>query len=241
MASINLTVPSATGLSWAKGTSHDIKWTSVGLTATARIRIQLYKGGTWKKTIVETDNDGVYTWAIPSGATAIPIVGGDYKIKLESVTTPVVSDWSNNNFAIAASSGGGVTDSITVTSPHGGESWQRGTTHNITWSKTGDPGANVKIELLRAAGTVVAGVIAASTSNDGTFAWTISSSRTAGTGYKVRITSITKTSVSNTSNGYFAIVAAPGPGAKINLKGPDLKMAAVVVIIAVAVAYFVNR
>ena len=38
---------------------------------------------------------------------------------------------------------------ITVTSPNGGETWQRGTSHTVTWSYTGSPGSNVKITLLK--------------------------------------------------------------------------------------------
>ncbi len=34
---------------------------------------------------------------------------------------------------------------ITVTSPNGGETWQRGTSHTITWSYAGSPGSYVKI------------------------------------------------------------------------------------------------
>ena len=33
-----------------------------------------------------------------------------------------------------------ILDSITVTSPNGGESWHQDTTHSISWNYTGDPG-----------------------------------------------------------------------------------------------------
>jgi len=38
--------------------------------------------------------------------------------------------------------------SITVMSPDGGDTWQRGTSQTITWSYTGSPGSMVKIVLL---------------------------------------------------------------------------------------------
>jgi len=40
---------------------------------------------------------------------------------------------------------------ITVISPNGGETWEKGSTHNITWAYAGNPGAQVKIQLLKAA------------------------------------------------------------------------------------------
>jgi hypothetical protein len=79
------------------------------------------------------------------------------------------------------------TAGITVTSPNGGESWNRGTTHTITWDKVGDMGANVKIELLK--GTS-ASTIKSSTANSGSYSWTISSKQSLANNYKIRITTI---------------------------------------------------
>ena len=66
---------------------------------------------------------------------------------------------------------------LTVTSPNGGESWQRGTSHTVTWSYTGSPGSTVKIMLLKAGAEV--GTIIASTSigssGTGSYTWPISS------------------------------------------------------------------
>ena len=50
---------------------------------------------------------------------------------------------SNSNFAITVGT-------LIVTAPNGGQNWVRGTTHTITWSKTGSPGSYVKIKLLKA-------------------------------------------------------------------------------------------
>jgi len=38
---------------------------------------------------------------------------------------------------------------LIVTSPNGAENWTQGTTQTIRWNYTGDPGAYVKIELLK--------------------------------------------------------------------------------------------
>jgi hypothetical protein len=90
--------------------------------------------------------------------------------------------------------------SLTVTSPNGGESWVRGTTHAITWASIGSVGANVKIELLKSG--VVKGTI--TTPNDGSYSWTIGSSNL-GTDYKVRITSTSNSAITDSSDNNFAI------------------------------------
>jgi peroxiredoxin len=92
---------------------------------------------------------------------------------------------------------------ITVTSPNGGEKWVRSTAHTITWSKSGSTGSYVKIELLKSG--AVNRVIASSTANDGSYSWTIPSTQTPGTDYKIRITSTAYSSISDSSNSNFAI------------------------------------
>jgi len=100
--------------------------------------------------------------------------------------------------------------SITVTSPNGGESWQRGTTHTVSWSYTGSPGSTVKLVLLKAGAEV--GTIIASTSigsgGTGSYTWPISSSGTTGSDYKVSVQSISQPTVTDSSNNYFALTPA---------------------------------
>jgi hypothetical protein len=60
---------------------------------------------------------------------------------------------------------------IIVTSPNGGENWNSGTTHDITWTSTGSI-ANVHIYYSPDNGTNW-GVIVANTANDGSFIWTV--------------------------------------------------------------------
>jgi len=129
---------------------------------------------------------------IPSTQT----LGTNYKIRITSTSKPSITDSSNSNFAIVAGT-------LTVTSPNGGEIWKRGTVHTITWSKSGSPGSYVKIELLK--GGVVNRVITSGTANDGSYSWTILSTQAAGTDYKIRITSTTYSSISDSSNSNFRI------------------------------------
>jgi hypothetical protein len=94
------------------------------------------------------------------------------------------------------------TPTITVTSPNGGESWVRGTTHLITWTSSGSVGANVKIEILKSG--VVKGAV--TTANDGSGSWTIGSTYL-GTDYTIRITSTSNPAITDSSDSDFAITA----------------------------------
>jgi len=94
------------------------------------------------------------------------------------------------------------TEAINVTSPNGGEFWQQGSTHTITWSSTNFTG-NVKIELV---GTNPS-VIVASVANTGSYTWNISPTQTIATDYKVKISDAADGNPSDMSNSTFAIVA----------------------------------
>lgn len=92
--------------------------------------------------------------------------------------------------------------SITVVSPDGGEDWAINTAHNITWS-SGSLGKYVKLELLK--NRVLNRVITPRTPNDGSYNWTIGSTQTLGTDYKIRVKSTTKSAYADTSNNNFRI------------------------------------
>jgi Ca2+-binding RTX toxin-like protein len=96
--------------------------------------------------------------------------------------------------------------SLIVTSPNGGESWQEGSTQTITWDSTGNPGSNVKFELYK--GGQLNRTISSSTSNDGSYVWTIPSSQATGSDYTVKITSTSNSSYTDTSNANFSITAS---------------------------------
>jgi PKD repeat protein len=105
------------------------------------------------------------------------------------------------------------TGSITVTSPNGGETWQRGTTHTVTWDYSGSPGSYVKITRLQ--GGIEVGTISASTpigsGGKGSFIWSILPTGSTGSNCKVRIQSISQSAISDTSNGYFSLVTGTTP------------------------------
>ncbi|MEJ2196712.1 MAG: Ser-Thr-rich GPI-anchored membrane family protein, partial [Ignavibacteriaceae bacterium] len=75
---------------------------------------------------------------------------------------------------------------ITITSPNGGESWQAGTSQEITW--TDNLPGSVTIELYK--GGLLNSVISAGTASNGSKTWDIPLSLVSGSDYSIRITSI---------------------------------------------------
>jgi len=94
---------------------------------------------------------------------------------------------------------------LTVVSPNGGELVRRGSTYVIGWSYIGNPGATVKIELLK--GGVVKKSLtttaAVGSNGTGTFNWIIAKNQTLGTDYTIRISSAG--GFTDSSNGSFTI------------------------------------
>jgi len=101
----------------------------------------LYIGGSLNRIINHsTSNDGYYVWLVPLKQD----VASDCRIKVTSTANSSYNDDSDNDFSIMELL------LVTVNSPNGGESWQRGTSHEIAWDSVGDTGSDVKIELYRA-------------------------------------------------------------------------------------------
>jgi hypothetical protein len=190
---ITVTSPNG-GEYWLPGSTHNITWTD---NISENVIIQLFKNNVWNKTITSsTPSNGTYSWTIAAGQA----VGSDYKIKIISTVNTAIWDKSDNNFTINSSY-------ITVTSPNGGESWVRGSTHNITW--TDNISENVMIQLFK--NNVWNLTITSSTPSDGTHPWTIPSGQAAGTDYKIKIISTLNTSIYDKSDNNFSITASKSP------------------------------
>ena len=100
-----------------------------------------------------------------------------------------------------------ITEQIRVTSPNGGESWQRGTTHDITWIPTGIPAATVHITLWKSG--VKVKTLVDLTADDASWQWEIPVDQELGSDYKVHVVSDNVAS-DDFSDQYFSIVDAPG-------------------------------
>ena len=131
-AGITVTSPNG-GRSWKAGTTRTISWTYKGIPGDF-VKIELLKGGL--ATLVKSgvsigaNGKGSWSWTIPKKKTP----GTDYKIRVTSTTMGKCKDTSNKYFTITG-------PTIAVTSPNGGETWQAGTKHTISWSYTNNPGS----------------------------------------------------------------------------------------------------
>ena len=189
--------------SWQAGTTNTIKWSYTGNPGSS-VKIDLYNNIFFYSNIaasvpVGSGGLGSYSWKIPS--TQQP--GNLYQVKVTS-TTAAYSDASDSYFTITAP----VLPSITVAAPNGGESWKVNTTHQITWNYTGSPGTYVKIDLMKGASVVktISSKASIGTGGSGSYSWTVPRTQTAGTDYRVKITSTSNNSYTDTSNSNFSII-----------------------------------
>ena len=94
---------------------------------------------------------------------------------------------------------------ITVTFPNGGEIWAAGTNQPITWTSSGVTGP-VRIHLSRNGGSTWTTIIA-TTSNDGSQAWSVTGPAT--TQARIKVVSIANSDVFDISDADFIITGPP--------------------------------
>jgi hypothetical protein len=101
---------------------------------------------------------------------------------------------------------------IALKTPNGGESWKQASVHSINWTYSGTPGSYVKIVLVK--GGKLSSFINNKTSigsgGNGSFSWTIPSTQVSGSDFKVKVTSISNTSISDISDNTFTIQSGGG-------------------------------
>ena len=93
-ASITVVKPNGNE-TWLLGSTQAITWTSEHVTSD--VKIELYRGTEQESTIKSsTDNDGNYSWDIPTSLTA----ASDYKVKIIAEDNSTIYDMSDTSFAI---------------------------------------------------------------------------------------------------------------------------------------------
>jgi hypothetical protein len=143
-----------------------------------------------------------------SGDTSTP-VGTNSNSYTTLALTQTTSYWVriSNDCGYSHSSGAIITvNGIYITSPNGGESLPSGMTQTIRWDYTGNPGAYLKIELLK--GGVLNKVITSlARTSTRSFNWRLPATLTPGADYSIRITSRTNSAFTDTSDSNFTIAA----------------------------------
>ncbi|MBN1482063.1 T9SS C-terminal target domain-containing protein [candidate division KSB1 bacterium] len=179
------------GESWDVGTIQRIRWASEFVIGNIKLDLSRDAGNSWESITADTLNKGTYSWSVKGPETQSALVA-------LSALDGSAADTSDAAFTIITP------PSITVTSPNGGEMWQIGETHTITWQSYKIDG-NVKIEISRDAGQSWS-VISASVSNVGFLEWTVTGP--ASTTALIKISS-SNGSVSGTSDSTFSIHEPP--------------------------------
>ncbi len=178
LGSIEVTSPSA-GEEWLYGETHTITWVATG-TMNSSVKLRLQQNGSNIVAITDvTPNDGSYSWTVPASVPAAT----NYVVMVKTIDS-VVFDTSEE-FTIAEESNN---PTLTVTSPVSSSNWSSGSTHSVTWNKTGAQDANVKIELFK--NGALDTTIISSTANDGSYSWMIDGNKPTGSDYMVRITTL---------------------------------------------------
>jgi hypothetical protein len=197
-ATLQITSPNG-GEQWQTGTPHTITWQTGNTSVTPNVQLLLLENGAETVVIANsTPNDGSQPWTVTQGLTP----GAFYRVRIRSTTNAANTDDSDANFTITNVS----PVTITVTAPNGGEPITLGSVFDITWSTSGAALANVRIELYQQAGALVQ-LIEASTPNDGSQSWSVSTGLTPASNYVIRISDPSNPSNFDESNAAFTLQA----------------------------------
>ena len=209
---VTVTSPNG-GENWKVGTKWTIKWKYAGDIG-ENVKIELLRGDTVVKTIAPNaaSSTGSFIWKVPTALA----YGDNYRIAVTGNAAISRTDLSDNSFAISG-------PTLDVTSPDGGESWRRGTPHDITWTYTGNPGGMVKIQLLKGGGILgtLTSACPIGTSGQGSFSWTVQQNLQVAANYQIKITHTVIAGCTGTSDSPFGIAKALAAVSA----GPDQKVA----------------
>ncbi len=197
---ITLLQPTDAGIHWKVGTEHLVSW-SDNFQDSVKV-VLMHKDSVYSVLSTNAYGSG-YAWTI---ADSIP---GDtnYRITVSNTLDSAIADTSAHYFAIDSISSSDTTapaKTVTLVQPNGGENWAVKTSHLISWYDNFS--SPVKIELMH--GGAFHSVVVSSVSGNG-FAWTIPDTITADTSYKIKVLNTSDTTIIDTSNASFSILATP--------------------------------
>ncbi len=162
--SLELTTPNGWE-HWTLGTTKAITWNAVNYTGT--VRLVLFKNGVRFGNIVANlpASAGTYAWTVgQTYDSGMAPKGSDYRLYLRSTDNTIV-DPSDYRLGLIDPA------QLEMTSPNGGESWELGTTQNITWNANGYAGT-VRLILFQKAAKV-GQIVANLPADQGSYAWTV--------------------------------------------------------------------
>ena len=188
-----LTAPNGTETFFV-GDPTNIAWTKTGTLGNVELRYSTDGGTTYPAGgLIVT---GIAATATPYAWTVPDAIGTQLRVKVLLLSDPSnVFDESNANFTIKGK--------LLLNAPNGAETWEVGTSQNITWTRTGSI-ANAELRYSTDGGTTYPAIIIASTAAaTGAYAWTIPDA--IGTALKVKVTDVLDATVNDVSNANFTI------------------------------------
>jgi hypothetical protein len=170
---------------WSTGYSYIIYWTFSGNPGPT-VRLSLYNAGVFFSAITAdvSTSAGLYVWTLP---WTLP-TSTAYQIKITCASDSSINDFSDPFTIIKTPS------FLTVTSPTSDSNWTTGTSHYVRWTSSGNPGTYVSIALYDS-GAQVIDISAGAVTSNGSFYWNIPWTLPTSDAYRVKITSISDTSV----------------------------------------------
>ncbi|WP_128700698.1 DUF2341 domain-containing protein [Candidatus Velamenicoccus archaeovorus] len=199
---ITVTAPNG-GETINSGSTATITWNAQaidGNTGKVKIQYSTDNGATYPNTIVSNlNNTGTYSWLVPDNPSQTA------KIKIVSEDFPLVYDESDASFRIL---------SLEVSSPNGGEIWEVGKPHGITWFASGTLAHDLTIKYSINGGTTWSLVSNNRPPSPAIYTWTVAN--TPSDTVSLRIYDPLNENITDTSNQLFAIVPAP----KITVNSP---------------------
>ena len=218
--SVTVVAPNG-GETWTIGTTRSVQWGSSGVGGDVRITLVDPADNPSGLIAIVPAAGGTYSWHVGDLAAGGTAPAGQYRVKVK-VVGEQAEDKSDGLFSLVAAPSA----SITVTSPNGGESWDLGTTHPITWTA-----ANVteplRISLVRGDGDIVTTIAEGISPGSSPFAWSAGrllngTDAPLGTDYKVRVQAMSGQE-GDSSNGVFAITFNPALFRPLE-KHPDIQL-----------------
>ncbi len=189
-ASVTVNNPNG-GETYYIGQSYNLLWQTSAISGNVNIHLNRnYPAGAWEDVVLNTLNDGVYTWQAGGAATTTA------RIRVTSVTQPQFGDTSDANFTIAV-------PIVQLQAPNGGELLVPGEEFEIFWISTGLGPAMVELNRNYPAG---AWELLAPTASEA-FVWTVTGPATANA--RVRVKGIANSLIMDISDASFAIGQRP--------------------------------
>jgi hypothetical protein len=182
-AILALTYPDS-GSTFVSGSTVAVQW-QYSLDSGNNVSLFVYRNDSLEATIVSgAPNNGNYSWIIPHSLPTSP----RYRIKIVSGNDSTVNDYSGF-FTITY-----VPASFSITTPSADSHWNTGTSADIHWTYSGDPGPVAGLALYDG-GSLVTIITSGTGTANGQYSWNIPSTVPTSSGYRIKITSVSDTTV----------------------------------------------